>query len=300
MLTLSAVGCDVGPVATPSSAPLLRPTTATTQTTAVTAPIADDRCSAVVLQDSGDSAAAITFLQRSADILDVADEFLCVSVSENGSLLFRDRFAIEHEWFVDVPLVVLDLLPGEYRFEVGIEPEGRVCTADLVVRDEISRDVAFFPWFQCLFQIEETGWWVDVESGAEVPPEALEEYFGATHCGWNDMQILYLNLEEVRGFFVRNAPTDWVPDRLLAADFRRELGLGEHGSADLEPDDIPEEAILRFDPDVELPVDAVDLGLSRGNRRLFLSPAAGADYLYVASPYAVERWPQMRPVLMCE
>ena len=113
--------------------------------------------------------------------------------------------------------------------------------------------------------------WTNAD-GEVVPTRQLEVFYGAKHCGWQDMTFLNL------GEWDEQVPT-FVRDPKPDASLRKYLA---------EP----------FIPSTTLPADAVDSGFRRGEDILWLAPDRSRAYVG-ASPDEVEMWPRMVERLAC-
>ena len=106
--------------------------------------------------------------------------------------------------------------------------------------------------------------WTDSE-GVRVPVRILSSLAGSSHCDWQSVRFLRVGDES----FVRD------PDGVLA-----------------------EATEVRFQPDTDLPPDAVDTGYGREGSELWI--AADRSIAYLVEPDRVEGWPAPERVFGCD
>jgi hypothetical protein len=116
--------------------------------------------------------------------------------------------------------------------------------------------------------------WTDA-NGCLVRLEVLMTRDGPEHCGWQARQELVmgtpLGTPQIQGV------------RVFARDPQGVLGR-------------PELQQL-FDPVADLPAGALDTGYRLGDLALWMTP--DDDFVYVAGPRVVERWPREDPPAAC-
>lgn len=105
--------------------------------------------------------------------------------------------------------------------------------------------------------------WTD-RDGNRVPTSTITTMAGAEHCDWQSITFLQLNDRQ----YLRD------PQHLLA-----------------------ESTVQPYDPDAQLPTDAVDTGYRRGDHQLWLSPDSTIAYLVTNN--GVEAWPSTTDMVGC-
>ena len=102
-------------------------------------------------------------------------------------------------------------------------------------------------------------------SGSDVV-RSVRSTRGPVHCGWQDMRFIYV---DVAAF----PPED--PQRLRTYVANPTASYGQDG----------------WDPDTDLPADAVDTGWRRGTTQLWLAAADGTEAAFLVDGPTVERLP---------
>jgi len=104
---------------------------------------------------------------------------------------------------------------------------------------------------------------------------------GPDHCGWTSATFMHLG---------------WpVGSVAIAADDARQYVRDPQGL-------FVDQLAAPFDPDAELPADAVDTGYHRGPIELWISPSDQAEAVYLVNPDAgvVERWTRPTVPIGCD
>jgi hypothetical protein len=134
-------------------------------------------------------------------------------------------------------------------------------------------------WAQCdpsELPAEETddldiGVWQD-ESGRRVPIARIQSFQGAEHCSWTEITFLLVGPERRADWYVRDPNS---------GDFSELL----HGT---------------FSAAATVPAGAMDTGLRRDGRQLWIGPGERAAYLVsVDDAEDVERWPAAKQAIRC-
>jgi len=115
------------------------------------------------------------------------------------------------------------------------------------------------------------GVWED-ESGERVPVTRIQSFQGAEHCSWTDITFLLVGREETADWYVRD-PNGGDFSGLLRTSFAGEASL---------------------------PKGAIDTGLRRDGRQLWIGPDEEAAYLVsLNDSQDVERWPAAKQPIRC-
>jgi hypothetical protein len=115
------------------------------------------------------------------------------------------------------------------------------------------------------------GVWED-ESGRRVPVTRIQSFQGAEHCSWTDITFLLVGREKTADWYVRDTSGGELSEFLRTT----------------------------FVQGPALPEGAIDTGLRRGGRQLWIGPDKEAAYLVsLDDAQDVERWPSATQPIWC-
>lgn len=201
----------------------------------------------------------------------------------------------------DLALADLRVPPGAYRLSGALATNGQGCTEPLRVTPDPALDAAFVVGSTCTIQVEERAPWLD--AAGRPAADRVSEFWGASHCGWQDVRFLALTRDGETATYARDPRGTFPRESYLSGAALRAAGL-DPGRPQL-PDDLRRAVrkgagTLVLDLDADLPPDAQPTGYRRGVREIWTSPSDGGDYVYVVGPEGAERWPRIRIQPLCE